>query len=282
MLPTDQTKQLQATSGPQAQSAGRTVQVPHLQGLGGGVVGVCQPDWRSGLGTAVGGNTLLLWWRVQRENQGVFLMEASMAFREPQRITKDEITQVAQEGKGFISPFPGQRARSSGGVRCSHIQREEKAAVKPTWLPSLILIYTALCSQNPSFLLQGGHRAQNADLGGWEWLSFTLGLYSQGLGWQPRASVIVPSTSSIHSTLCFCVISILYSLGLHYQILWKILWKFFLEFHWFHVGRIDLIMIFLNLFRSFSLSVLHKVLVGLFIDLCLDSRLVFIVKVTFC
>lgn len=45
---------------------------------------------------------------------------------------KDEITQVAQEGKGFISPFPGQGARGSGRVQCSHIEREENAAVKPT------------------------------------------------------------------------------------------------------------------------------------------------------
>ena len=54
-----------------------------------------------------------------------------MAFKKPQTGIKDEITQVAQEGKGCISPFPGRGARGSGWVQRSHIQREEKAAVKP-------------------------------------------------------------------------------------------------------------------------------------------------------
>lgn len=90
-----------------------------------------------------------------------------------------------------------------------------------------------------------------------------------------------PSTTCyIHTTLCFCNFCIIhFRITLSYSMTNspEILVNFIQR-------RIDKVIeynILINLFKSFSLSLLHKVLIHLFLDKCLDFSCI-LLKVTIC
>lgn len=122
-------------SGPQAsQSAGRTVQVPQVQGPGG--PGGSGEDPASPTGEQWELRQLAVPWsdeeKSTEERAGGLSHGSKCGLQGAQIRIKDAITQVAQEGKDLLARFQGREPGAVVGVWWSHIQREEKAAVKPT------------------------------------------------------------------------------------------------------------------------------------------------------